>query len=412
MTDRFNELPSTTVDQIMVANAQWPAFLAEHPGAVNTTIGVMIDPNDSSPWQPHSVKQARENALHDALGARAFGYQNQSGYDAYLAAVGEQVFGRDSYIRNAPEILAFQTLGGTGALSLAKDVLEVVVKKDRNGHIPLVLDAGWPNHPAIFAEPFTVQHYQHMDAQTGAYNHQAALAAFSSAPDNAIFLLQTCGYNDDGMDRTPEEWDEILQIAQDKQATILLDSAYMGLVDGFDKDRYPIEKSMGRGLLTLISFSASKNMGLYNDRLGALFIANGRQNLGNDQFPRLNQVVGRSVRRTISSAPMVAAKAAATALQNADYLQELEEARGRLSANRELFGAIVDQELPAVSRGSGLFAKMLSAGFSIDQQQVLAEAGILTLPNSRINLGGLHYNQVERVGLVVLKALKVVSHFA
>ena len=47
MAERFNELPPTTVDQIMIANAQWPAFLAEHPDAVNTTIGVLIDPT----WQ-------------------------------------------------------------------------------------------------------------------------------------------------------------------------------------------------------------------------------------------------------------------------------------------------------------------------------------------------------------------------
>jgi aspartate/tyrosine/aromatic aminotransferase len=407
MTDRFNELPPTTVDQIMVANAQWPAFLAEHPDAVNTTIGVMIDPEGSSPWQPNSVKLARENALHDVLGAGAFGYQNQSGYAAFLAAAGKQVFGQDRYIRNTSEILAYQTLGGTGALSLAKDVLEGVVKKDRDGRIPVVLDAGWPNHPAIFAEPFDVQDYQHMNAQTGAYNHEAALKAFSNAPDNAVFLLQTCGYNDDGMDRTSQQWDEILQIAQDKEATILLDSAYMGLVHGFYEDRYPIEQSMESGLLTLVCFSASKNMGLYNERLGALFIANAKQNLGDDQFPRLNQLAGRSVRRTVSSTPMVVAKAAATALLDTNYFQELEEARDRLSANRELFGSIVEQELPAISRGSGLFAKMLLAGFNTDQRQVLAEAGILALPNSRINLGGLHHDQVERVGLAVLKALKL-----
>ena len=391
----------------MLASARWPAFLAEHPGAVNTTIGVMIDPVGSYPWQPDSVKLAREDALQSVLESGTFGYQNQSGYAEFLAAAGEQVFGRDEYIRHASEILAYQTLGGTGAVTLARDVLEAVVKADRDGNIPLVLDAGWPNHPAIFTQPFAVHDYPHLDEQTGTYDHDAALTAFNNAPDNAVFLLQTCGYNDDGMDRTPEQWDEILQLAQTKQATVLLDSAYMGLVKGFDDDRYPIEQSVERGLLTLVCFSASKNMGLYNERLGALFIANGEQNLGNDQFPRLNQVAGRCVRRTVSNTPLVAAKAAATVLRGTDYFQQLQSARSRLNANRELFGSIVEEELPAIRAGSGLFAKMLSTGFDTDQQQVLSEAGILALPNSRINLGGLHYDQVERVGLAVMKAINL-----
>src|SRR5665213_122470 len=142
MSERFNELPPTSVDQIMVANIEWPAFLAEHPDAVNTTIGVLIDPKSNSPWQPNSVKQAREQALHDVLGAGAFGYQTQTGYAAFLAAAGEQVFGQETYLNNADELLAYQSPGGTGALSLAKDILDTLVQRDSSGHIPMVLDAG------------------------------------------------------------------------------------------------------------------------------------------------------------------------------------------------------------------------------------------------------------------------------
>lgn len=407
MAERFNELPPTTVDQIMVANAQWPDFLAEHPDAVNTTIGVLIDPTWQKPWQPDSVQEARKNALSDALGAGAFGYQGQAGYAAFLAASGELVFGRDAYIKSASDILAYQTSGGTGALSLAKDILESLVTRDSSGQIPLVLDAGWPNHPAIFSGSFAITKYAHMHEETGTYNHQAALDAFGDAPENAVFLLQTCGYNDDGMDRTPEQWDEILTIAQTKNATILLDSAYMGLANGYEDERYPIKQGIDRGLLTFVSFSASKNMGLYNERLGALFIANAKPNLGDVQFPRLNQLAARTIRRTVSNPPFTVAKAAAVALQQESYWQELEQARIRLGDNRSVFAEIVKDELPAVAEGSGLFTKVSSAGFSSLQQQVLAEAGIFALPNSRINLGGLHQNQVERVGLAVLRAVRV-----
>ncbi len=406
MAERFNELPPTTVDQIMLANAQWPAFLAEHTDAVNTTIGVMIDPDNTRPWQPKSVQQARGFALQDTLGAGTFGYQTQAGNAAFLEAAGEVVFGADTYKAQAKEIVSYQTMGGTGALSLAKDVLGSLVAKDAQGNIPMVLDAGWPNHPAIFSEPFAVQQYTHMHTETGMYNHAAAMEAFSAAAPNSVFLLQTCGYNDDGMDRTTQQWDEVLAVARQKQATVILDSAYMGLVAGFDAERYPIEQSMQHGLLTLVCFSASKNMGLYNERLGALFIANALPALGEAQFPRLTQLAARMVRRTVSNPPLVTARAAAIALRQDGYHQELAAARDRLNGNREVFARIVKDELPNIGAGRGLFAKVLAGGFSPEQQKVLADAGIFALPNSRINLGGLHQNQVERVGLAVLQALK------
>ena len=258
----------------------------------------------------------------------------------------------------------------------------------------------------MFSAPFSISRYDHVDSETGEYNHRGALDAFSQAPNNAVFLLQTCGYNDDGMDRSNEQWDDVFEIAKDKNAVIVLDSAYMGLVRGYESERYPIEQSVKAGLLTLVCTSKSKNMGLYNERLGALFIANAASNFGVEQVPRLDQLAARIVRRTYSNPPLVAAKAAAIALRQESYFEELEQARNRLTANRQVFGEIVKDELPAVSRGGGLFTKVSSQGFSPAQQQVLAEAGVFALPNSRSNLGGIRYDQVERVGLAVLQALK------
>ncbi|HWB38684.1 MAG TPA: aminotransferase class I/II-fold pyridoxal phosphate-dependent enzyme [Candidatus Saccharimonadales bacterium] len=406
--ERFNDLPDATIDQIMLANAKWPDFLKKYPDAINTTIGVMIDPVSQAPWQPATVKQARAQSLQEILDKGEFGYQGQAGNADFLAASGKQVFGETTYASAEHGIMGYQALGGTGALSLAKDLLANTVKPSDQGQIPLVLDTGWPNHPAIFTEPFAVTNYAHQDPVSGAYNHAAALEAFLSAPENSVFLLQTCGYNDDGMDRSPQQWDEVLQIATDKQATVILDSAYMGLVSGFEQERYPIEQSLSQGLLTLVCFSASKNMGMYNDRVGALFVGNAGQNLGKEQASRLNQVASRIIRRTISNAPLLAAKAAARALNDESYLVELTEARGRLNANRQRFADIVKDVLPAVAQGRGLFTKLYADGFSEAQQKLLAEEHILALPNSRINLGGLHADQVERVANAVLRAAKLV----
>lgn len=409
MTERFVHLPSAPLDDIMVANAAWPKFQQEHPGAVNTTVGVLLDPVTGKPWQPESVIESREDALAMINNDNEYGYQTQAGNQVLLEELGNTVFGIDTHERIKTDLLKYQALGGTGALSLARETLVNFLQPDKEGKIPLVLDSGWPNHPAIFSSPFAISTYGHLDAKTGAYNHQGALDSIAAAPGNSVLLLQACGYNDDGADRTAKQWDEVLDAAAAKDAVVILDAAYLGLANGFETDRCPVERAVEKGLLTLVCVSTSKNMGLYNERVGALFIANAAEHMGSEQAKNLNQLIARTVRRTTSNPPLLAAKTAGIALLNPQYYLELNEARRRLQANRQIFASFVSGILPNVGVGQGLFTKLLPGGFNLEQQSLLQAEGILALPNSRINLGGMRADQVERVGAVVLRALELTS---
>jgi aspartate/tyrosine/aromatic aminotransferase len=404
MPERFQELAHAPMDAIMAANAEWPRFAAEHPGAINTTIGVLIDPVANHPWRPNSVQTAQRQALEQTLRNGSFGYQTPFGHQRFLEEAGLFVMGEETYDAQDDTVLACQTSGGTGALRTARDILEGLLEP-QDGAIPLVLDAGWPNHPAIFDEPFDITSYNHMDAQTGEYDHESAVEAFSAAPNGSVFLLQTCGYNDDGMDRTTEQWDDILTIASGKDAVVLLDSAYMGLANGRVPDRYPIVQSIERGLLTFITFSASKNMGLYRERLGGLFIANANTQLGNKQAAALKQLIGNTVRSSVSNLQHDVAHAGAIALASPEFGDELFYARERLNQTRALFAEIVQDIFPAVAHGRGLFTKPLPQGFTPTQQNQLNESGVFVLSNSRINLGGIHLDKIEQVGTAVLAAL-------
>jgi aromatic-amino-acid transaminase len=405
MSREFIPLPDAGPDPIMAANQAWPAFAQAHPDAVNTTIGVLVDPVSGNPWRPQTVTACRLNAFERTAATEAFGYQTPTGHVGFLTEASKLAFGESASYADG-ELVALQTAGGTGALSLADEILQELVPADSDGRIPLVLDAGWPNHQAIFRKPYAITTYEHSDPMTRTYNHAAALDAFDGAPEGSVFLLQSCGYNDDGNDRTPQQWQDILTIAEQKQAIVLFDSAYLGLAQGFEHDRSPIEESVRRELFTFVTFSASKNMGLYGERLGALFVANAEMHLGPGQTPRLGQLAARCVRRTESSLPTEVAMAAAEALSQQAYYAELSEARERLASNRAVFGEIVADVLPAVTEGHGLFTKLLTDGFTQPQLDVLRGEGIHVLPNSRINLGGLQPAKVERVGLAVLRALQ------
>ncbi len=389
----------------MTANAHWPEFRAKYPDAVNTTIGVILDSATMMPWQPKVVVQARLQALEEINRTHAYGYQTQIGHVEFLEEAAKLTFGVDVYNQTKEDIRAYQSLGGTGALFLAKETLCSFMTLNTQNVIPLILDSGWPNHPAIFTDPFRISSYVHSDQESGRYNHQAALTAIEHSDEGSVLLLQTCGYNDDGADRTVEEWDEILDLAEKTKSVLVLDSAYMGLANGFEIDRYPIVQALKRGLLTFVCVSFSKNMGLYNERLGALFIVNAAAHIGTEQSYNLHQLVMRIVRRTISSQPLLAAAAAAKTLQQTSYYDELEAARQRIVTNRQALADQLVDKIPHVAEGKGLFTKLLADGFSTSQLRLLEERGILMLPNSRVNLGGMQLDQAKRVGAAIAEVL-------
>lgn len=407
MNSAFNSLPDTTVDSIMLANARWPEFQKQHDNAINTTIGVLLDPLTSLPWQPQTVIEARRQVLGATTKQSAFGYQPQVGYQDFIIEAGKLVFNESIYANNESDIDGYQTLGGTGSLSLVEDTLQALLKPNNQGQMPLLLDAGWPNHPAIFRHPFAITTYAHLHPRTGTYNHHAAVDALAALADKSVILFQTCGYNDDGADRSQQEWDELLTLAQKRSAIVILDTAYIGLAQGVGLDRYPIEQCFKRGLFSFICVSFSKNMGLYNERVGALFIANAKLHLGAKQARYLNQLVQRNVRRTISSPPRIAAQAAAQVLQQAAFYDELESARRGIIANRQALARLVGPQVPTIESGYGLFTKLFAGGFSNQAQELLAKNGVLVLPNARLNLGGMRLDQTERLGRILQRVLSL-----
>ena len=409
MTERLLDLPTSPLDPIMLANAEWRAFQREHAGAINTTIGVLLDPETGKPWRPRTVVAAYREALDDIDTAHDYGYQPQAGHAPFLEKIGNLAFG-DIYVSYKDHLLAYQTGGGTGTLNFAKTPLLAIselFELEKDGSIPVVLDPGWPNHPAIFSHPFDITTYTHLDPQTNQYNHQAFLDALDSVPQKPILVLQTSGYNDDGVDRSQAEWDETLEAAESKEAIVVLDSAYLGLSGKFDIDRYPIRVCLAKKLLTFVGVSMSKNMGLYNERLGALFIANSEVHLNNAQVEKLDELMVKMIRSTISSPALLAAKAAVLALGRTEYYDEVGAARERLVENRRVFAALLAGERPGIVSGRGLFTKLFPEGFTDAQQGLLRAKGILPLASSRINLGGMTLEQTHRAGSIISRVIQL-----
>jgi len=84
-------------------------------------------------------------------------------------------------------------------------------------------------------------------------------------------ILQGCCHNPSGVDPTPEEWKEIFKVVKEKHHTICFDFAYMGFASGnMETDAQVIRDYALSGESFFVSFSFSKIMGLYGERIGCL----------------------------------------------------------------------------------------------------------------------------------------------
>jgi aspartate/tyrosine/aromatic aminotransferase len=381
MPKNFNQLPDTDLDPILIANAKWPQFANEHERPINTTIGVVLDPETNKPWRPHAVQSALLEAAADIAHGGRFGYQPPAGHAGFIESAKSFVLPAGT-----PDVIGYQSLGGTSTLSLARDALVSIIPARRAVAHTLFLDGGWPNHPAVFEPLFNIESYDHADAETGTYNHGAAMEALNGAAWGSTALFQVSGYNDDGLDRTPVQWDDVLRTAVDKELTVVLDGAYIGLADKISVDSYPIQQAV---------------------ELGALLVANSEAHMGDANAKKFDQTIKRLIRRNYSSPPLLVAEAAERALDDAMYYGELSIARENIIANRKLLAEIIGGDLPSTGNGRGLFTKLFNGGFTKEQHDVLKQEGIHALPNSRINIGGLNHDQVERVGEAILKAVRI-----
>ncbi|XXG42798.1 hypothetical protein AAC387_Pa01g2986 [Persea americana] len=94
---------------------------------------------------------------------------------------------------------------------------------------------------------------------------------YQAAPDGSFVVLHGCAHKPTGIDPTPEQWEKIADVIQEKNHIPFFDVAYQGFASGsLDEDASSVRSFVSRGLEVLIAQSYSKNLGLYAERIGAI----------------------------------------------------------------------------------------------------------------------------------------------
>jgi aromatic-amino-acid transaminase len=370
---------------------------------VNLSIGIYFDDDGRLPVM--QAVRAAEAAILEEPGPKP--YLPMAGFAQYRDAVQALVFGAQCPSRAAGRIATVQTLGGSGALRVGADF----IKRYFPASQVWVSDPTWENHRFIFERAgFTVNTYPYYDEATGGLKFDAMLAAIAALPPKSIVLLHACCHNPTGVDLERAQWEQVIDVLQQRDLLPFVDMAYQGFGAGLDDDAFAVREIARRGLPALIANSFSKNFSLYGERCGGLHVVC-------EDAEAADRVLGQltaSVRSNYSNPPTHGAKIVARVLTTPDLKQSWESelaamcqriARMRVAIHDGLREHVSGEALSRYVRQRGMFTY---TGLSPDQVERLREEyGVYILRSGRMCVAGLNE---QNVGIVVDAIGRVLAH--
>ncbi|VVO04383.1 amino acid aminotransferase [Pseudomonas fluorescens] len=325
------------------------------------------------------------------------GYLPIDGIAAYDQAVQKLLFGNDSPLIAAGRVITTQAVGGTGALKIGADFLKQLLPNA----VVAISDPSWENHRALFETAgFPVQNYRYYDAATHDVNRAGLLEDLNALPSGSIVVLHACCHNPTGVDLSPTDWNNVLEVVKAKGHVPFLDMAYQGFGDGIDEDAAAVRLFAESGLTFFVSSSFSKSFSLYGERVGALSIVSESR----EESARVLSQVKRVIRTNYSNPPTHGASIVAAVLNSpqlrAQWEEELAEMRLRIRGMRIQMVDLLAKNAPQrdfsfVGRQRGMFSY---SGLTVEQVTRLRnEFGIYALDTGRICVAALNQSNIKVV---------------
>ncbi|HUO54202.1 MAG TPA: amino acid aminotransferase [Rhodoblastus sp.] len=374
------------------------AFVADLSSAkVNLGVGVYQDESGKAPLLA-CVKQAEDALLAKAA---AHTYIPIDGLAAFDTAVAQLVFADAA---DSAKIATMQALGGTGALKLGAELVRVVSPQAK----VWISDPSWENHRALFsAAGFEVETYPYYGAD-GELDFAGLIKTLEKIPAGDVVLLHACCHNPTGLDLSRDQWREIAKVVRARGLTPFLDTAYMGFAEGLEADAFSVRLFAADGGPLLVSFSFSKSLSLYGERVGALCVLTASA----DERKRVLSQLKRIARVTYSSPPGHGAAAAAMVLADPAlrklWDEELGAMRERIKRMRKLLAEklgqrVQDRDFSYITRQNGMFSYS-----RLTKPQAIAlreKYSVYALDSGRICVAALNEKNIDYVSECVAKVM-------
>lgn len=396
---KFNEIPLAPPDKILgIAEAY---NKDSNSNKINLGVGAYRD-NSGKPIIFPSVKNA-ERALLEAEKEKE--YTAIIGSKNFQNIVKNFIFNNSNKDANGAQlikdgrIVTSQTISGTGSLRVIADFLKRFYASDKI----IVPKPTWANHVAVFTDAgLKADYYAYYDTSKNDLDFDNLKKSIAAAEDEQIILLHACCHNPTGMDLTPEQWEEVLEIIQAKKLFPLVDMAYQGFASG---DPYKdiglirrLNELVVEGKISQYALcqSFAKNMGLYGERTGSISIITESQ----EQSTAIESQLKKLIRPIYSSPPIHGSKIVETIFANdtllQDWLSDLNSVVGRLNTVRDKLYQKLDKSnynWDHLTKQRGMF---IYTGLSKEQVIELREKySVYATEDGRFSISGVNEANVD-----------------
>lgn len=397
MFDRISAVPA---DAIMALMQQ--CKVDARPEKVDLGVGVYKDVAGTVPIM-RAVKTAEGQIFDEETSKTYVGTTGRVGFRDYVL---DLVLGVDHPVRHSGRIASTQAAGGSGALRLGAQLAYAASPKAT----VWVSTPTWANHvPLIGSTGLRLESYPYYNRETLGVDFDDMLAHLdANAKPGDLVLLHGCCHNPTGADMSGAQWDQLVPFLNERKLVPFIDLAYLGLGLGLDEDGYGIRLTIEHCPEVIFTVSASKNFGLYKERVGLLGVVCA----DTDHTPAVQSQLGAIQRTLISMPPDHGAQIVERILGNGDlkrmWIDELTEMRGRIRGLRQLLSEALDVQggdhiARAVINQNGMFSML---PVTKDQAVRLREEHAIYMTNSgRINIAGANVSNIPSVATALLDVL-------
>lgn len=385
----FNHLQAIPPDPILgliAAYAEDP-----NPKKIDLGIGVYRDENGDTPMLD-CVSEA-ERRLLDLQTTKT--YLGPPGVAGFNSAITDVIFGADCEAVSQGRVRTIQTPGGTAALRVAADLINVAKPESA----VWASDPTWANHGAVFsAADVTMNSYPYFDAAKSELRYDAMMAALRERGPDDIVLFHACCHNPCGVSPNPEQWHAIADLAVERGFTPMVDIAYMGFERGIDEDALAVRLFAERCPEVLVASSCSKNFAMYRDRVGALSIVAETADKASDIVSVINNLTRPNYSMPPAHGPHVIDIILHDEELSAQWVEEVAGMRDRINGLRKtmsekLAASGIRRDFSFLARQTGMFSFM---GISVEQVQRLRnEFSIYTVNSSRVNIASFNESNMD-----------------
>lgn len=406
---KWKEVPLAPPDKILGISEAYQKD--DNSKKINLGVGAYRD-NAGKPIVFPSVKKAETVLLEKETDKE---YTGIIGSKTYQNAVKNFIFNNSDKDANGAKlindnrIVTAQTISGTGSLRVIADFL----KRFYSSQNIIVPKPTWANHVAVFTDAgISADYYAYYDKENNDLDFANLKSSIASAADESIILLHACCHNPTGMDLTPEQWEEVLQIIQDKKLFPLVDMAYQGFASGSPYKDIGLIRRLnelvveGKIPTYALCQSFAKNMGLYGERTGSISIITESSELS----AAIESQLKKLIRPMYSNPPIHGSRIVETIFSNPDLLQEwlsdLDSVVGRLNVVRDKLYQKLDKtnyNWDHLLKQRGMF---IYTGLSPEQVIELRDKySVYATEDGRFSISGVNENNVDYLADAINKVI-------